>query len=109
AVTGLSFLPPSPPVLPGVPTRRSSDLSPTSDRRRPPAARRRRAGVSRSSGAFSAREPLDQFPLQTEHLTLLLGLCVVEAEQVQQDRKSTRLNSSHVKTSYAVFCSEKKK
>src|SRR5690606_42069355 len=24
------------------------------------------------------------------------------------DRKSTRLNSSHVKTSYAVFCSKKK-
>src|SRR5690606_40844722 len=23
---------------------------------------------------------------------------------LQQDRKSTRLNSSHVKTSYAVFC-----
>src|SRR6266511_2842368 len=26
-----------------------------------------------------------------------------------QDRKSTRLNSSHVKTSYAVFCLKKKK
>src|SRR5690606_3023831 len=26
-----------------------------------------------------------------------------------QDRKSTRLNSSHVKISYAVFCSKKKK
>src|SRR5699024_2485303 len=25
-----------------------------------------------------------------------------------QDRKSTRLNSSHVSTSYAVFCSKKK-
>src|SRR5690606_39769699 len=25
-------------------------------------------------------------------------------EMIQQDRKSTRLNSSHVKTSYAVFC-----
>src|SRR5690606_40411229 len=28
----------------------------------------------------------------------------VDAER--QDRKSTRLNSSHVKTSYAVFCSK---
>src|SRR5436309_9844428 len=27
----------------------------------------------------------------------------------QQDRKSTRLNSSHVKISYAVFCLKKKK
>src|SRR5699024_12219448 len=26
-----------------------------------------------------------------------------------QDRKSTRLNSSHVSISYAVFCSQKKK
>src|SRR5690606_41222008 len=26
----------------------------------------------------------------------------------RQDRKSTRLNSSHVKTSYAVFCLKKK-
>src|SRR5690606_42050866 len=28
---------------------------------------------------------------------------------VLEDRKSTRLNSSHVKTSYAVFCLKKKK
>src|SRR5436309_9034100 len=27
----------------------------------------------------------------------------------QRDRKSTRLNSSHVKNSYAVFCLKKKK
>src|SRR5690606_40624613 len=29
--------------------------------------------------------------------------------QWRQDRKSTRLNSSHVKISYAVFCLKKKK
>src|SRR5690606_42028541 len=29
--------------------------------------------------------------------------------QRRRDRKSTRLNSSHVKTSYAVFCLKKKK
>src|SRR5438874_6668970 len=29
--------------------------------------------------------------------------------QQQQDRKSTRLNSSHVEISYAVFCLKKKK
>src|SRR5690606_39995554 len=28
---------------------------------------------------------------------------------IRQDRKSTRLNSSHVKISYAVFCLKKKK
>src|SRR5690606_40608455 len=30
-------------------------------------------------------------------------------EGAQEDRKSTRLNSSHVKISYAVFCLKKKK
>src|SRR5690606_40315382 len=30
-------------------------------------------------------------------------------DAVGQDRKSTRLNSSHVKISYAVFCLKKKK
>src|SRR5690554_7301944 len=29
--------------------------------------------------------------------------------RVRRDRKSTRLNSSHVRTSYAVFCLKKKK
>src|SRR5690606_39296847 len=44
------------------------------------------------------------------------GLFVVVAEvdvpatvDVAADRKSTRLNSSHVKISYAVFCLKKKK
>src|SRR5690554_7564526 len=33
-----------------------------------------------------------------------------EAKKVQnEDRKSTRLNSSHVRISYAVFCLKKKK
>src|SRR5690606_41142876 len=30
--------------------------------------------------------------------------CKRNEEQEKQDRKSTRLNSSHVKISYAVFC-----
>src|SRR5690554_7452469 len=30
-------------------------------------------------------------------------------EMVERDRKSTRLNSSHVRISYAVFCLKKKK
>src|SRR5699024_12627545 len=32
-----------------------------------------------------------------------------EARKKQRDRKSTRLNSSHVSISYAVFCLKKKK
>src|SRR5690606_41982792 len=36
------------------------------------------------------------------------GLADVGELVVGQDRKSTRLNSSHVKISYAVFCLKKK-
>src|SRR5690606_36471000 len=36
---------------------------------------------------------------------LRIGCC---REKQQRDRKSTRLNSSHVKISYAVFCLKKK-
>src|SRR2546426_6616798 len=32
-----------------------------------------------------------------------------ETSQLRQDRKSTRLNSSHLVISYAVFCLKKKK
>src|SRR5690606_41333963 len=50
------------------------------------------------------------FPYTTLfHLRHLL-IVVVGADNhpVRQDRKSTRLNSSHVKISYAVFCLKKK-
>src|SRR5690625_6982780 len=40
--------------------------------------------------------------------TLVVDLAGVE-ERVRLDRKSTRLNSSHVASSYAVFCLKKKK
>src|SRR5690606_41146859 len=37
------------------------------------------------------------------------GDAVLRKKGVEIDRKSTRLNSSHVKISYAVFCLKKKK
>src|SRR5690625_5814503 len=44
---------------------------------------------------------------------LVVGLIRIMGEQIekieQRDRKSTRLNSSHVAISYAVFCLKKKK
>src|SRR2546426_5818460 len=41
---------------------------------------------------------------------LLRGIRMVErAPQIGSDRKSTRLNSSHLVISYAVFCLKKKK
>src|SRR5690606_40697566 len=39
---------------------------------------------------------------------LLLGVEPVAGDEHDRDRKSTRLNSSHVKISYAVFCLKKK-
>src|SRR5690554_1161790 len=50
--------------------------------------------------------------LQTNELTigdrLLIPLDEVKRKNIEEDRKSTRLNSSHVRTSYAVFCLKKK-
>src|SRR5688572_32185266 len=37
------------------------------------------------------------------------GRCAVGWARMAQDRKSTRLNSSHSQISYAVFCLKKKK
>src|SRR5690606_41642338 len=44
-----------------------------------------------------------------QHLRPAQRLDVVAGHRDPQDRKSTRLNSSHVKISYAVFCLKKKK
>src|SRR5437667_1559931 len=53
---------------------------------------RRREGLRRQPGAHRrAREGADDVPAR------------------RQDRKSTRLNSSHITISYAVFCLKKKK
>src|SRR3989454_5904256 len=46
--------------------------------------------------------------LHRDHARALLGGHVLGAERAQ-DRKSTRLNSSHLVISYAVFCLKKKK
>src|SRR3989442_4661322 len=35
--------------------------------------------------------------------------CFLAVLELREDRKSTRLNSSHVRISYAVFCLKKKK
>src|SRR5690625_5355415 len=37
------------------------------------------------------------------------GVVIIQITQQGRDRKSTRLNSSHVALSYAVFCLTKKK
>src|SRR5436309_12684600 len=42
------------------------------------------------------------------HLRAPLLIIAGELDRTVEDRKSTRLNSSHVKISYAVFCLKKK-
>src|SRR5690606_40069156 len=62
-------------------------------RRRPPRRRRAVALLRRAARAHGERARVGELPLPRHRL---------------QDRKSTRLNSSHVKISYAVFCLKKK-
>src|SRR5438309_8044648 len=72
------------------PTRRSSDLAPAP---RTPRRRTRRAARRFARCAWSP-----PFPVTARG----------EGEFYAQDRKSTRLNSSHSSISYAVFCLKKK-
>src|SRR5207244_10485002 len=57
--------------------------------------------ISRLAGAVVA------VPMITGYVTL--GAAVAIGRSLLEDRKSTRLNSSHQIISYAVFCLEKKK
>src|SRR3712207_7510576 len=71
-------------------------------RRRPAGRDRARAGGGRAAGlgpVHRSRERDRRPDLRRIH----------RAEPERQDRKSTRLNSSHANISYAVFCLKKKK
>src|SRR3712207_8651311 len=52
--------------------------------------------------------PFGQLALE-DLARLVAGQLVDEDDLARQDRKSTRLNSSHANISYAVFCLKKKK
>src|SRR5258707_8773818 len=61
---------------------------------------------------FFLEDPLP--PEDNDHFRLLrqqssIPIAMGELFNTQQDRKSTRLNSSHANISYAVFCLKKKK
>src|SRR5690606_40892742 len=85
--------------LPSFPTRRSSDLH-----RGPRASALVELDVAEQPAVLRVRVPEGvegralhrADPAEARH------------EARRQDRKSTRLNSSHVKISYAVFCLKKK-
>src|SRR5690606_41586038 len=83
------------------PTRRSSDLGGSDDDESPRAGQgelviRTPAGAAAASAYASQWQPVAEAVAFSRDL-------------VTEDRKSTRLNSSHVKISYAVFCLKKKK
>src|SRR5699024_12171225 len=94
---------PPPPPRTLLPTRRSSDLP----ARRP--GRRARRGLHRA-GDRSSRQRRRRRPPGGELQPVLARSPVREGQRHPhpQDRKSTRLNSSHVSISYAVFCLKKK-
>src|SRR5947207_8711603 len=60
----------------------------------------------------SLAEPFDpneiKFKAQAVKGDRALAIAFIDARLVQEDRKSTRLNSSHTVISYAVFCLKKK-
>src|SRR6266704_5790917 len=66
---------------------------------RPPGRTHRRPALSRVHGLPAVSATLGRVP----------GRPGADGQPAEADRKSTRLNSSHVSISYAVFCLKKKK
>src|SRR5690625_6166167 len=61
------------------------------------------------TNTFNAN-PISQEDYHLEDLTYELNVAAARvAREAAEDRKSTRLNSSHVASSYAVFCLKKKR
>src|SRR5690606_41404561 len=97
------------PGLPSLPTRRSSDLDVAN--LRPRLRRDHERGLAPVTGGLVLRPPRRRDGLwahhdfvrrsRPEHEDVLQHAALLD---LRVDRKSTRLNSSHVKISYAVFC-----
>src|SRR5699024_11766220 len=96
--------PPSPPLFPYTTLFRSQST------------------INKDTGTSGQPTHEDAMPCSSTHLHESLTANVQEAQRILQicnacrycegfcaDRKSTRLNSSHVSISYAVFCLKKKK
>src|SRR5690606_41792902 len=95
------------PELHSFPTRRSSDLglrTPPSRRAAPPASTTA-AYVSGATATMLRAGRVTTSSLASGTVSGVPGINDI----ADRDRKSTRLNSSHVKISYAVFCLKKKK
>src|SRR5207245_8432303 len=95
------------PSLHSFPTRRSSDLR-LAGVTHPFVGERRR--LIRADGMREARLHPAQTPSRHAAARIVSGALALDrlAGNPRQDRKSTRLNSSHGSISYAVFCLNKK-
>src|SRR5690625_5626365 len=99
--TFFSLPPPPHPALPSFPTRRSSDLLV-------------RAHLVHHSFIEHTAERTVQQDVKVFQGVVMANLCGKGIPihfrhfNIRKDRKSTRLNSSHVAISYAVFCLKKK-
>src|SRR5689334_23384924 len=83
------------------PYRRSSDLQRGRRHRRPESDLEWKLGDGQDAGRVRP-DPEEGGDAELEE-------AAVPDDDVQADRKSTRLNSSHSSISYAVFCLKKKK
>src|SRR5690606_41782570 len=90
-------------VLHSFPTRRSSDLCQPFSRQANVSLDSIRVDEAAADFGFSARIPCVGLRVPDGQS------CGIVFARSRGDRKSTRLNSSHVKISYAVFCLKKKK
>src|SRR5204862_7198450 len=92
------------PHLHSFPTRRSSDLSWSRNARRASRHMRCRPELAEIYRTFMGVK-------RAFHFTIVNSTPSIEGVLLTmvKDRKSTRLNSSHVEISYAVFCLKKKK
>src|SRR5690606_40894425 len=59
--------------------------------------------------SYQAEKHTDEIFIESDSIRFSNKAEWEEREHKEVDRKSTRLNSSHVKISYAVFCLKKKK
>src|SRR5690606_39830422 len=93
----------APRDLHSFPTRRSSDLKLCT--RISSGIRGENDKLSAHKRARCSSDPLNPWPFRANFPTSSRPFV---SSPIGSDRKSTRLNSSHVKISYAVFCLKKK-
>src|SRR5699024_11380215 len=112
----LSTLPPCPPqasVFPYTTLFRSHDLKVVAVRHPMPYGDLAEQKVQRFATVEDLKkhkctiEEMEEYEPHVERGNIIYGTFMFF--QIFQDRKSTRLNSSHVSISYAVFCLKKKK